>query len=69
MTTEPVEIDKGLVARVRAVTNDVQGLVESGIRRELDDRAFGQLLDELEAEIGPLPEELVAEADRFWHAS
>lgn len=69
MTTEPIELDSDLVTRVRAVTEDVRGLVESAIRRELDDRAFSRLLEELEAETGPLPEELVAEAERFWHAS
>lgn len=69
MTTEPVELDSDLLARVRAVTGDVPGLIESAIRRQLDDRSFGRLLDELEAETGPLPEDLVAEAERFWHAS
>jgi hypothetical protein len=69
VNTEPVDLDSGLVAQVRGATEDVRGFFESAIRRELDERSFGQLLDELEAETGPLPDDLVAEAERFWHAS
>ncbi len=69
VNTEPVDLDSGLVAQVRGATEDVRGFIESAIRRELDERSFGQLLDELEAETGPLPDDLVAEAERFWHAS
>jgi hypothetical protein len=32
-------------------------------------QTFGQLLDQLETEPGLVPEEIVAEADRFWQAS
>jgi hypothetical protein len=69
VSTEPVEIDTDLVSKVRAVTEDVRGYVESAVRRSLDDEAFSRLLDKLEAEAGPVPEEIVAEAEHFWHAS
>ena len=69
MTREPVGLDSDLVSRVRAVAEDVPGFIETAIRRELDGHSFSRLLDELEAETGPLPEDLVAEAERFWHAS
>jgi post-segregation antitoxin (ccd killing protein) len=69
VSTEPVEVDRDLVSRVRAVSNDVTGYVESAVRRALDDEAFSRLLDELEAVAGPVPEEIVTEAERFWRAS
>ena len=69
MATEPVELDAKLLARVRDTTDDARGFVESAVRRQLDDQAFSRLLDELEAESGPVPEEIVAEAERFWPAS
>jgi hypothetical protein len=69
MATEPVELDAKLLARVRDITDDVGSYVDSAVRRQLDDQAFSLLLDELEAESGPVPEEIVAEAERFWHAS
>ena len=69
MATEPVELDAKLLARVRDTTDDARGYVESAVRRQLDDQAFSRLLDELEAESGPVPEEIVAEAERFWPAS
>ena len=69
MTREPVGLDSDLVSRVRAVAEDVPGFIEAAIRRELNGHSFSRLLDELEAETGPLPEDLVAEAQRFWHAS
>lgn len=69
--TEPVEIDRALLGRVRDVagTADVRSFVEAAVRHELDHHAFGKLLDELEAEGGPVPDDLVAEAERVWHGS
>ncbi len=69
MSTEPVDLDSDLIDRLRAVTEDVRGLIESAIRREFHDRSFGRLLDELEEETGPLHEDLVADAERFWPVS
>jgi hypothetical protein len=69
VSTEPIEIDRDLVSRVRALSDDVAGYVESAVRRSLDDEAFSRLLDELEAEAGPVPEEFATEAEHFWPAS
>ncbi len=69
MATEPVELDSDLVSRVRAATPDVVAYIQAAVRRELDNETFGRLLDQLETETGPVPEEVAAEADRFWHAS
>lgn len=69
MSTEPVEVDSDLVARVREFTEDVPGYVDAALRRQLQDRAFASLLDDLEAESGPVPEDIALEAERFWHSS
>ena len=70
MATTPVELDEDLVARVREVApGDVRSFIEAAIRDELDNVAFGRLLEELDAERGPVPEELKAEAERFWQGS
>ncbi len=69
MATEPVQLDSNLVALVRAASSDVAAYIEAAVRRELDNETFGRLLDQLETETGPVPEEVAAEADRFWHAS
>ena len=69
MATEPVELDSNLVSRVRAATPDMAAYIEAAVWRELDNETFGRLLDQLEIETGPVPEEVAAEADRFWHAS
>jgi hypothetical protein len=70
MATRTVELDQELVARAEEVAGgDLKGYIEAAIRRQLEDEAFSRILDELDAEAGPLPEELVAEAERFWHGS
>ena len=70
MSTEPVELDSGLLGRVRDVAEgNVRPFVEAAVRRALDNAAFGRLLDELEAEVGPVPGEVSDEAERLWHAS
>jgi hypothetical protein len=35
--------------------------------KALEDEAINRLLDELKAESGPVPEEIVAEAERYCH--
>lgn len=69
MATEPVELDSELIAQIRAVTDDVASFVATAVNRELAHGDLNRLLGELEAEAGPIPEEIVAEAERFWHAS
>ena len=71
MPIEPVELDAELVARVRDAAGgaDPRAYIEAAVRHELDNEAFGKLLDDLEAESGPVPDDLLAEAERVWHAS
>jgi Arc/MetJ family transcription regulator len=70
MATERLDLDGDLLAQVRELAgpDGVAGFVERAIRRELRHEHLDRLLDELEAEVGPLPAELLAEADAFWHA-
>ncbi len=70
MATRTVELDEELLSRAEEVAaGDLRGFIESAVRRQLGDEAFSRLLDELDAEAGPLPDEIVAEAERFWHGS
>lgn len=71
MATGPVDLDADLVAKVQHVAGDdaERAFVEAAVRRDLDHDAFGRLLDELEAEAGPVPEDVDAEAERLWRAS
>jgi hypothetical protein len=68
MAYDPVEIDRELLAEVKNLTQDVAESVTAAVRRALDDHAFQQLLDDLESQSGPIPTEIVAEVERFWHA-
>lgn len=68
MPEELVAVDSELLDRVRDVTDDVPGYVSAALRRQLDDQAFARLLDDLEADTGPVPGDLAAEAERFWRA-
>ena len=70
MATRSVELDEELLSRAEEVAaGDLRGFIESAVRRQLGDEAFSRLLDDLDAEAGPLPDDIVAEADRFWHGS
>lgn len=62
---------QNLVERVRRMAGDeaVSAFIEAAVRRYLENEAFGTLWDELEAEAGPVPEDVEAEAERFWRAS
>lgn len=68
MPEELVAVGSELLDRVRDVTDDVPGYVSAALRRQLDDHSFASLLDALEADTGPVPENLAAEAERFWRA-
>lgn len=71
MATVPVDLDGDLVGKVRRFAGDdaVSAFIEASVRRDLDNETFGRLLDEIEAEAGPIPENIDAEAERFWRAS
>ena len=47
----------------------VEPLVRRAVAHELQHHELTRVLDEMEAAVGPLPEELVAEAERVWRAS
>ncbi len=70
MGTERLDLDSGLLAQLRDMTGPegVVSFIERAIRRELRRDNLDRLLDELEAEVGPLPDELQAEADALWRA-
>jgi Arc/MetJ family transcription regulator len=71
VATVPVDLDADLVAKVQRVAGDdaVSAFVEAAVRRDLENEAFGRLLDEMGSEAGPVPEDLGAEASRFWRTS
>jgi Arc/MetJ family transcription regulator len=71
MATVPIDLDADLVAEVKLRTGEdaARTFIETAVRRDLDNEAFGRLLDELEAEAGPIPDDVDAEAERFWRAS
>lgn len=58
-------VDEELLAAVRSRVGPrgLSGFVDQALRHELQRTALRELLDELEAEIGPPDEALVAEAD------
>jgi len=68
---EAIDLDASLVARVREVVgaDALRAFVEAAVRRDLDNVAFSRLLDELEAESGPVPKDVMAEAERAWRDS
>jgi Arc/MetJ family transcription regulator len=70
MEREHVELDTGLLNEVRDMVGVAQTteFITRAIRHELRLGHLSELLQELEADLGPLPEDLQAEADAFWRA-
>lgn len=70
MSVEQVPLDGDLMSKVRQVVaaDAVSAFIETAVDRALKDHAFGRILDELEAEIGPPAEDVRAEAEAFWRA-
>lgn len=66
MPTDQVAVDHRLVDEIRAAVGDgeVEHLLEEAARTRLRDLAFAKILDE----VGPIPDELMAEAEAFWTA-
>ena len=60
-----------LLASVRSAVGSegMQDFVVIAVEASLKHRELGRILDELEAEAGPVPPELDAEAEAFWRAS
>jgi len=70
MSADQVAVDHGLLEEIRAAVgeDEVEHFVEQAARARLRDLAFAKILDELQAEVGPIPDELMAEAEAFWNA-
>jgi hypothetical protein len=52
--------------RARAGTGGFSRYVTEAVSREIRHDLLGELLDELDAEYGPVPEELIEQAGREW---
>jgi hypothetical protein len=53
-------------ARVRAGRRELSSYVTDALRRQLQHDRIGELLAEMEAESGPIPEALAEEARQLW---
>jgi len=53
-------------ARARAGRGALSSYVNEAVRRQLQHDRLGELLAEMDAEAGPVPEELIMEARQVW---
>ena len=53
-------------ARKRAVRRGLSSFVAQAVARELERETFGQFLDELDENLGPVPEAALRRARRAW---
>lgn len=70
MASRVIEIPATTVDQIVAAAGEagVEDAVMSAIDDRLGNLELVQLLDELEAEAGPVPEALLKEAEDFWRA-
>jgi hypothetical protein len=70
MASRTVDIPEQLAARIMTVAGEdgVQDFVERALEDRLGNLDFVRLLDDLAAEAGPVPDELMHEAEDFWRA-
>lgn len=63
-----LSIDEDLLAeaRARAGRRELSSYVNQALRRQLQRDRLTELLEEMEAESGPIPDELMEEARRLW---
>jgi len=63
-----VSVEQGLAARVEAHVGErgLSGFVARAVEHELERDLLGELLEELDAEFGPVPPELVEQVDEQW---
>ena len=61
-------IDEELLeeARQRVGRRGLSAYVSEALRRQLQHDRLGELLDQMEAESGPIPEDLMEEARNLW---
>ena len=61
-----IEEDVLAQARERAGRRELSSYVNEALRRQLQHDRLGELLAEMEAESGPIPEDLMEEARQLW---
>ncbi len=61
-----IEEDVLVEARERAGRRELSSYVTAALRRQLQHDRLGDLLAEMEAESGPIPEDLMQEARQLW---
>jgi len=62
----PSEADVLAEARERVGRRELSAYVNEALRRKLAHDRLGELLARMEAEHGPIPEELIEEAEQLW---
>lgn len=65
-----LSIDEDVLAeaRARAGHRELSSYVTDALRRQLQHDRIGELLAEMDATSGPVPDELLEEARRLWRA-
>lgn len=68
VTKLSISIDATLAAEVRTIAGDrgVSGFAERAIRREVERQRLAALSGELERDLGPVDEDVIAEIDVLW---
>lgn len=61
-----IEEDVLAEARERAGRRELSSYVTGALRRQLQHDRLGELLAEMEAESGPIPEDVMEEARQLW---
>lgn len=61
-----IEADVLAEARDRAGRRELSSYVNEALRRQLQHDRLGDLLTDIEAEAGPIPDELMEEARQVW---
>ncbi len=63
-----IDADVLAEARARSGSRELSAYVTDAVRRQLQRDRLGELLAELDAESGPIPDNLLEEARTLWHA-
>jgi hypothetical protein len=68
VTKWSVSVEQALAARVETHVGDrgLSSFVSRAVEHELERDLLGDFLDELDAEFGPLPDDLVERVDGEW---
>ena len=70
VTKVSLSIEEGVLAEVRERVGprELSAYVTEALRRQLQHDRIGVMLAEMEAESGPIPDEMLAEARSLWQA-